>query len=556
MKAARKLILLFLCVLVCVLAVHAQEADVARYDLTCQIARDGDMDWQLTVTMTLADRPETLALPLPGDVNRLKMTGPDHDLNQAEDGTWVLTLTDPEGFAGTQTFVIAWRTPSTLLDSQAVTLTLPLLSSRWSWDVEELSFAVTLPAPVEDPGAVCESGYYGELYPDEVDLTVSEARIAGTWTDVMAYDAFTLRLSLPEGYFQVPSGLWRYLRSLPGIVNLLALAGLLGSVLYWLRRYRTGSLRVRSRPLPPDGATSADLPYLLDGEAPDLTALLLEWAAAGYLIIYQKGRQVVLRRRMLMGNERNAYELDYFEALFRNGVVCQLPDSTIRRAQASTRKAMRRTWRRQIFDRRRGLVGRLKLLSALTLGVAAVPLVYRLLPEGVLWTVLSLLCLLPAALAGLWLQHLASQLLLRPTQGKSPVVLSFLAAVLLGAAGVLWGAWVLLPAVLWQVFVGLQTAFGETRTKTGRDYLVQVLSLRKFLLTVSQEDLRSRLRQDPMYYYRLLPWAKALGLGRDFSARFGRLRMEAADWFHTGRSQQTALEFYDALEPVLERLGN
>ena len=120
----------------------------------------------------------------------------------------------------------------------------------------------------------------------------------------------------------------------------------------------------------------------------------------------------------------------------------------------------------------------------------------------------------------------------------------------------LWGAWVLLPAVLWQVFVGLQTAFGETRTKTGRDYLVQVLSLRKFLLTVSQEDLRSRLRQDPMYYYRLLPWAKALGLGRDFSARFGRLRMEAADWFHTGRSQQTALEFYDALEPVLERLGN
>ena len=554
MKAARKFLLLLCCVLVCVLAVHAQNGAAERYDLTCQIARDGAQDWTLTVTMAPEDEPETLALPLPGVVTRLKVAGPDHELTQEEDGTWLLTLLDPEGFSGQKTFVITWRTPSTLSDSQAVTLTLPLLSSRWSWDIDALSFDVTLPAPVEDPGAVCESGYYGELYPDEVDLTVSEARVAGTWEDVMAYDALTLRLSLPEGYFSVPSGLWRYLRSVPGIVNLLALGLLLGSVLYWLRRYYTGSLRVRSRPLPPDGATSADLPYLLDGENPDLTALLLEWAAAGYLVIYQKGRQVVLRRRMLMGNERNAYELDYFETLFRNGTVCQLPDSQIRRSQARARKALRRTWRRQIFDRKGGQVGRLKLLSALTLGTAGVPLVYSLLPEGAWWTVLSLLCLLPVALAGLWLQHVASQLLLRPTDSKSPAVLSYLAAALLGAAGFLWGAWVLLLAVVWQLLVGLQTAFGEKRTKTGRDYLGQVLSLRKYLLTVSQEELRLRLRQDPMYYYRLLPWAKALGLGRDFSHRFGRLRMEAADWFNTGRSQQTADEFYDALEPVLERL--
>ena len=557
MKLARKLLLLLCCVLVCTLGVLAQEGRVSRYELSCQLARDGAQDWSLTVTMTLEDSPETVTLPLPGDVTRLKVTsGQEHDLTQEEDGTWTLTLQDPDGFSRTQTFAVTWRTPSALTDSQAVSLNLPLLSSRWSWDIDELAFAVTLPAEVQDLAVRCESGYYGELYPEEVDLTVSDLEISGSWQDVMAYDAFSLRLDLPEGYFSVPSGLWRYLRSLPGIVNLLALVLLAGSFLFWLRRYQSSPLRVRSRPLPPDGATSADLPFLLDGEAPDLTALLLEWAAAGYIVIYQKGRQVVLRRRMLMGNERNAYELRYFEALFRNGTVRELPDPQLVRDQAGVRKAIRKAWRRQIFDRRRGLVSRLKLLSALTLGAAAIPLAYNLLPEGILWTVISILCLLPFTLAGLWLQHGAAQLLLRPTGPKFPTVLAYLAAALLGAAGGLQGAWMLLLTVLWQFFVGLQTAFGDKRTKTGRDYLYQVLSLRKYLLTVPQETLRQRLRQDPMYFYRLLPWAQALGLGRDFAERFGRLRMEAADWFNTGRSQQTAAEFYNALEPVLERLGS
>ena len=39
------------------------------------------------------------------------------------------------------------------------------------------------------------------------------------------------------------------------------------------------------------------------------------------------------------------------------------------------------------------------------------------------------------------------------------------------------------------------------------------------------------LRRDPQFFYKMLPYAQALGLGAQFAARFGETELEPCDWY-------------------------
>ncbi len=504
--------------------------------------------------MSLPDDTENVILALPGDVSGLKISGVRHSLSLDDAGNTLLTLTGTDALSGKRQFHITWSSPSTLPDSNAVTITLDLLSSHWGWDIPDFGFSLILPEEFSG-SPIFESGYYGQLSGQDITSDVHGNEITGSVPGgVMAYDSFCVKLSFEDGYFSVPNAMGRYLLSFRGILNLLALAAAASAFVYWLRRCRNGSVQIRMRPLPPDGATAGSLPFLLNGAQPDPAALVLEWAAAGYLTLYYKNQQVILRRRMAMGNERTDAERWLFGVLFSQGSTCQLPDAAFHRAWLSARKQIRRDWRRLLFDRRRGPMIFLQLLAALALGLAIVPLIRGLLPQGTGWTLLSLLCLPCGLVAGIYLQICSARSVIQVTQSRAQWIGVLCLWGIVGLVGLIQGAWMLIFSFALQVFVGLQSAFGEPRTRQGLDVLNQVLSFRRYILTVPAEHLRSSLRQDPMYYYRLLPWAEGLGMGREFSARFGRMKLEAAGWFNTGYSQQTAQLFYDVLSPALQAL--
>ena len=81
------------------------------------------------------------------------------------------------------------------------------------------------------------------------------------------------------------------------------------------------------------------------------------------------------------------------------------------------------------------------------------------------------------------------------------------------------------------VFTGWQTLHGGKRSELGNQLIGQTLGFRKYLSKASDSHTEMMLRRDGQYFYKLLPYAEALGLGAQFAARFGDTELEPCDWY-------------------------
>ena len=106
--------------------------------------------------------------------------------------------------------------------------------------------------------------------------------------------------------------------------------------------------------------------------------------------------------------------------------------------------------------------------------------------------------------------------------------------------------------LLTQWVAGLMAFFGGRRTEAGRQDLAQIMGLRRYMKTVSKDELRRILTVDPDYFHSLAPFALALGVDRSFARRFGNDRMPVCPYILLGSDAgHTAAEWSDIYRKVL-----
>ena len=88
--------------------------------------------------------------------------------------------------------------------------------------------------------------------------------------------------------------------------------------------------------------------------------------------------------------------------------------------------------------------------------------------------------------------------------------LGFPVLILGGLGGI---ALTMAPAVAVAAFIGWQTTHGGRRSPYGQEVISQTMGFRRFLLHVTDHHLQQMLRRDPQYFYKMLPYAEAMGLG-------------------------------------------
>ena len=72
---------------------------------------------------------------------------------------------------------------------------------------------------------------------------------------------------------------------------------------------------------------------------------------------------------------------------------------------------------------------------------------------------------------------------------------------------------------------------------------------------VTQSQLLSRLAQDSQYFYRILPYAEAIGLGAVLARTLGNTELEQCDWYQEQQPlPRTAAGFYSHLQEALALL--
>lgn len=540
----RRIALLFLCVLLACAPALAAETDsasasgggvVTSYTMNAVLGADGTAQVNSIVTLRITESTPTLVIPLGANASNCVVNGVRLSVRK-QNGMPCVTLRSDAGLIGDLQVNLSYQLNKCV--SPEGILELPILAGGYVYPIENLSFEITLPGEGEVKPTF-SSGYLGEDADNYLDLTIESTVIRGTFLKPMRdHDSMTMRMETPETMFTRQAGAGTTLRVVSIAVAVLAAL----MILYWAVTLSWRPVRVGYQSYPPLGETAGETGALLTGDHLRFSLMVVTWAQMGYLTI-QKGRDVVLYRRMDMGNERSELEIRAFNRLFRK-----------RRSVSATGGEFRRL-REQVDSQRPRVGGQfaassgnpvilrvlgvlLGLFAGIGIGDGGLPVMAaRFLP-------VALFAL--ASAWGSWKLQAGVHAALR--RDKSGVAKG--AAVLLGyiTVGALCGQVALaLVCVLIQLLAGLATLFGGRRTEDGRRTVQGELGMIRFFCREYKERHQTAQHQNPSYYYDLAPYALALGVDKAFARRFERMELPPCSWLRCQVNGRTA----EAWRPVL-----
>ncbi len=531
-----------------------EQYDVTQFHAQITVADDGSYTAAVTAHLSFDAADTSVAIPLGEHVESADASGYDARLREASDGIIWLTLSTDKSFLvpGSFSFTFAGTLPYTVEDGETA-VSVPLLCAQWPGEVSGVTFAVTMPETVAPGSVQLTSGYYGELTGDTVTLSADAATLSGGFSgSLLDHESLSLDFALDAGYFVEPTT--AQVMFSPGrlIVPLLVIALLA----YWFLTLRSPRTRCRTQMNPPDGVCAGDMPLLLHGTRPNAALTVVQWASLGYVSMYSgRSGAVALVRSMGMGNERKVYEQRLFAALFAHAQTISGTDVRFRDCCERIERPLASYWRRRMFDKRSGSPALLQFGAAVCCAVACYHAGHAIDQLFMPHWGLGLLLAVPGLAGGILVTNGCMALRRRTRWLTAAAAVAVLCAMLLlgGMTGVRVS---MVLACAMACFSGFACAYGGRRSRSGSDMLARLRSLRRFLTTAEPKQLRRLLREDPQYFYRLLPFAEALGVGRAFAARFGDVRLEPCEWYQAGRAEtQTAAEFYAQFRAATKAMG-
>lgn len=559
MHLKRRLMLsAFLGLLLClVLAVPASaESAASRVDFTGTVNIDGDCLVTMLVNLHLEAAEEKLTFPLPANAANITVNGASPTITRSGNYTAVSLTRATGGLAGDFTVQIAYTIPKTvtLVDTTTTTITdgrklkleIPILCG-FAYPVQSLMYTITLPKEI-----TVTPDFYSTYRQNGLasDLNIN---INGTMITGSSKSGFNDHESMSMSMLCAPEmfpGVSTYQRTgNPELVPMGIFAGL--AVVYWLLFLRTFPARRESTPMPPQGVTAGELACRLNLVGPDLTMMVLSWAQMGYLIIQVEDGRVLLHKRMDMGNERSLFEVRTFQSLFGQRRVVDA-------AGAQYAKLLRRTAAAlpgesalcRSSERSRRIYRYLLCVSHVFCGICVAMNMTAILPLQILFSVLFGIL---GAFTAWQLQRLAYCTHVRKKSGIYAAAASTAVWIVLGLIS--GQVWIPLAACAVQILMGFPAAWGGRRTELNRMETAQIRGLRSYLKHITKQDVQRMLSMDPDYFFRMAPYAMALGVLKPFAAAFGNRKLDQCPYLATRQhSRRRAAEWADMLSALTARM--
>ena len=517
-------------------------------DTQATVYADGSCRVAIRMTLHLDTPQDSLTFPIPANARDISVNGATPTTTRRGE-TLELDLAKILGsVAGDLSVAISYTLPNVVVEEDEVlTMTVPLLCG-FAHPIENCSFSVILPGTV--PGKpTLTSTYYQTRIEESLVLTLEDSQISGVLTTgILGSDWLTLTLKVSEEMFpQDRPIVWTL-----DLVDLAMIGCAILALIYWLVFLRCLPPKALRHSTAPEGISAGDMGPALTVCKPDLTMLVVQWAQMGYILIQQddSGR-VFLHKRMNMGNERSLYETRIFRSLF--GSRAMIDGTGFHYAQLCRKVAAGKPGVHGLFRRSSGSPGIFRLLAALTGLFGGVSLGSALGADSGFRAAFTVIFGI-LGLVSSWLIQEGGKVLHLRRKGSLWLALGLCGAwVVLGIfAGELNVA---LCVALGELVAGMAAAYGGRRTETGKQASAQILGLRRYLKTVTKEELQRILKSNPDYFFSLAPYALALGVDRQFAARFGNIRLPACPYLTAGMDgHMTAVEWSKRLRDAVNAL--
>lgn len=535
-----KRVLFMLLFAVLLLPLRAQAASAAtRLDYTATINVDGEALVSLTLNLHLEAINQNLTYPLPGTATNITVNGASPATNKSGSLTIVSLARVTGGQPGDYVVTISYSLPKVvtvamktdplnkskqIVDKDNLKLELPLLSG-FAYPISAMNYTITLPGEFTSTPDFY-STYQQNGLASELNLLYNGNMLTGSSkSGFNDHESVYMTMMLPPDMFP---GVSTYQRTgNPELVPMGILAGT--ALLYWLLFLRTFPARRESCTIPPEGITAGELDCRLFLKGADLTTMVLCWAQLGYILIQVDGRRVLLHKRMDMGNERSLFEVRTFRSLFGDRRVVDASSlayaKTLRKAKSmipGENTICRST------ERQRNIYRYLLCVSQVFCGICMAMNMTSILALQIL---LSLLFGALAVVTAWQLHKVAYCTIGRDKTGLITAGVSLLVWLIIGL--IAKAVWISLAACAGQILLGFPAAWGGRRSEVNRHEVAQLRGLRHYLSHMPAEDVQRLLAADSSYYFRMAPYAMALGVLHPFTQAFGKRKLPQCPYIVT-----------------------
>ncbi len=513
------------------------------------VSSDGTCQVTLNLTLQFDTPVDSVYFPVPKKAQNITLNGSRARTKRSGE-VILVNLSKVAGIvAGKYTMSIGYTLKNTVARNELEQLifTMPIVEG-YDYPIEGLDFTVVLPGiPTNSPAFT--SSYLQATVESVITVNVSGDTVSGRLIRPLK-DKEGLYMSLLVSEEMFPQDPVIEFTSGLDTTLMWVFAGL--AVVYWLIFLRFLPVRHIRSTSPPEGFTAGHLGCGLIGQGVDLNMLVFSWAQMGYILIHldDHGR-VVLHKRMDMGNERSAFEVQTFRNLF--GKHNTVDGSGYAYAGLYRKLQTKNPFARELYLRSSGNQKILNILCTVSSFFCAMSLGRAIAGDALLaGLVVAIISLLGAGAAWLLLR-LPRGLQLRERDTLLISLAALILWLLLGSFAASFTTGLLMALFL--LVMALAGSYGGRRTYTGKQTMGRILGLYWYLLTASKKELKRISKHNPEYFFQLAPCALALGLDKVFARKFGSAKMRACPYLTTGMdAHMTALEWSALMRETVSEL--
>lgn len=367
-----------------------------------------------------------------------------------------------------------------------------LIGNSWDTYSENVTFSITMPKEFDESKLGFSTGAYGTAGTDEIEYYVNGNTISGRLTERLSqYEALTVRLELPEGYFYFNLAAYYTRLVLMAAVPAVCLCAV---VFLWIKFGRDKKAVDVIEFYPPEGMSSLDVAFWKDGavNSSDVIPLMIELANEGYIKICESAKKSPLN--IFKGNE---FEIEYIKPYNGNDInkrnfftgLFETGKSRVRQQDLENRFYVHIN---SIVSDGNSFANRKKVYNAKSLYMRVLGWVISIL--GAVFSVLVFM----------------------GTIGGTEKYIAFAAGIIISIA-----------AFLFAFFI-------KQRTEEGYLNLQKINGFKKFLETAEKERLETLVEENPEYYYDILPYAYVLGVSDVWTKKFESIALEPPQWYAGG----------------------
>jgi uncharacterized membrane protein YgcG len=498
-------------------------------------------------------------------VRNISVDGPYHTETDSYDNL-IIYIGDADVYvSGIQTYHFSYTMQLRDLDLDGIQVFYQnIVGQFWTDPIGKVDFSITLPK-----GWPYEPVFYAGAYGSDTQVDVNPVYSNGDKTLSGSYD---FGFSIGEGItvYEYLSKEGTYFTFIPptdytpfALIILVAFTILLYLVFLKFGKDDKPVITVEFNPIP--GLSSSQAGYIYDGsvDTKDVVSLIIEWANKGYLDITEDPNNkdnFTLTKLKDMDESEIRAEKTLFKALFngRTSVTNkQLQNSFyqhIANAKADIARYFNGNPQRTIFSKKATVIKILfgivtMIPAALIIASAVYFATYReeagFMAGIAIFVTGTILVLLWSITAKRW-----------PSLSKVSrffsligcLIVSFVFAMIFLLIAILNNAvFDLMFMIKMVVTFGLSAvnialvAYMDKRTELGVDYLGKILGLKQFIETAEKDRLEMLVKDDPSYFYKLLPYAYVFNVTDVWSKKFESIAIEGPSWYHGTNNMNTFL---------------